>query len=163
MISALLEIVEEIPDATGLPSYDELVQARSVNRILEKLLVGLVPVRGHAADYGVVTIGDKEWVVHHKILRDLGITDPAFVRPLYVVGVAEQAIFWKDIRRVLFSSARYRVLCRMGQSGLQDSWTPVKLAHVLKSVSPDLASQIDLDRVLFRGNRASDENHVVLQ
>jgi len=143
VISAFLEIFEENPELFGLGSYDEFVQARSIDRILAKLLVGLVPVRGHAADYKVVEFGEGEWIVHRRLLNELPTTDLPPTRPLYVVGVAEQPLFWKDIRRILFPKARFRVLCRMAQDGLQDSWTPVKLAHVLESVAPGLASQID--------------------
>jgi hypothetical protein len=117
---------------------------KSVGRILEKMLVGLVPVRGHVTDYAVVEFGEKEWIVHRKLLNELPETELPPKRPLYVVGVAEQSLFWKDVRRILFSKARFRVLCRLGQDGIQDSWTPVKLAHVLDVVVPGLRSQIDI-------------------
>jgi hypothetical protein len=65
------------------------------------------------------------------------------IRPLDLVGVAEQRLFWRDIRRVLFSQARYVVLGRVGRDGVSDKWTPVKLVDVLRDVAPELASQID--------------------
>lgn len=143
VVSALLEIIEENPELFGSDSYGDLIQAKSVDRVLEKLLVGLVPVRGYATDYEVVEFGEKQWIVHRRLLNQLTTTDLPSTRPLYVVGVAEQSLFWKDIRRILFSKARFRVLCRMAQDGLQNSWTPVKLADVLESVAPGLAKQID--------------------
>ena len=85
----------------------------------------------------------REWIVHCGILNQLATTGSLTIYPLYVVGVAEHSLFWKDIRRVLFSDARFRVLCRVAQGGLQNSWSPVKLAHVLRSVAPDLADRID--------------------
>lgn len=141
--STILEILEQNRDILGVDNLDELIQMKSVNRILEELLVGLVPIRGLAADYGVVELQDKEWIVHRELLNRLPPEDPPLVRPLYVVGVAEQSLFWKDIRRVLFSNADFRVLTRISQNGLQDSWTPVKLADVLGSVMPSLADRID--------------------
>jgi hypothetical protein len=144
VVSALLEIIEEDSEIFGLDPYGKLTQVKSVNRILEKLLVGLVPVRGYATDYEVVEFGEKEWIVHRRLLNELSPTEFPSTRPLCVVGVAEQALFWKDVRRILFSRARFRVLCRMAQDGLQDSWTPVKLAHVLDLVVPGLGNQIDI-------------------
>lgn len=144
VVSALLEIVQEDPKMFGLDLYGELMQVKSMDRILGKLLTGLVPVRGHADNYGVVKFGEKEWIVHRKLLNELKDTDlPHPIRPLYIVGVAEQSLFWKDIRRVLFSNARFRVLCRMAQDGTQSSWTPIKLAHVLDAVAPGFANEID--------------------
>ena len=143
VVSALLEMIQESPELFGLDRYGELVQARAVDRILAKLFVGLVPVRGHATDYEVVEFGEKEWIVHRRLLNELPVGNLLPTRPLYVVGVAEQSLFWKDIRRVVFSKARFRVLCRMAQDGIHDSWTPVKLAHVLEAVVPDLSNQIE--------------------
>lgn len=140
VFSAISEIIEESPETFGLDSYVDLNQMKSIERIFGKLLVGLVPIRGRAMDYVVAEFGEKVWIVHRKILDELTNVEMPQALPLYVVGVAEHSLFWKDIRRILFSKARFRALCRMAQDGLQDSWTPVKLAHVLESVMPGLAS-----------------------
>lgn len=143
VVSTVLEIVQDDPEMFGIDLDERFGQVRSINRVLEKLLVGLVPVQGYATDYRVVKLGERELIVHYRLLNQLTSTDSLTTYPLYVVGVAEQSLFWKDIRRVLFSGARFRVLCRMAQDGPQDSWTPVKLAHVLGSVAPELAAKID--------------------
>jgi hypothetical protein len=143
VISAVLEIVQDDPDTFGLDRNEQFDQVSSVNRILEKLLVSLVPIRGYAADYQVVELEGREWIVHCSLLNQGATTGSLTIYPLYVVGVAEHSLFWRDIRRVLFSDARFRVLCRVAQGGLQNSWSPVKLAHVLRSVAPDLADRID--------------------
>ena len=83
-----------------------------------------------------MTVREKEWLVHRRVLNQLSEDDTLQRRPVYIVGVAEQSLFWKDIRRVLFSGSRFRVLCRVAQDGIQESWTPVKLAHVLDAVLP---------------------------
>jgi hypothetical protein len=62
---------------------------------------------------------------------------------VFLVGVAQQGLFWKDVRRVLFSGSEYRVLARLNRSGLQEAWTPVKLVDVLSSVVPDFAEVMD--------------------
>lgn len=143
VVSAVREFIEDDPEMFGLSLDEGFARARSLNRILEKLLVGLVPVRGRAADYEVVELGERECLVHRRLLDQVAGTDRLAIHPLSVVGVAEQSLFWKDIRRVLFTGARFRVLCRMAQDGLQASWTPVKLTNVLRSVEPGLADQID--------------------
>lgn len=143
VISAVLEIIEENPGMFGITPDSNIDMVKSFGRILEKLLVGLVPVSGYATDYEVVGVEGKEWIVHRKLLNELPETELPPRRPLYVVGVAEQSLFWKDVRRILFSKARFRVLCRLAEDGIQDSWRPVKLAHVLDLVVPGLGNQID--------------------
>lgn len=142
VISAFLEIFEETRDIASLGSYD-FIPVRDVEHILTKLLVGLVPVRGEAIDYRIVVLGGKEWIVHRDLLDGIHTAEQVDSRPLFIVGVTEQSLFWKDIRRTLFSNARFRVFCRVAQDGLQDSWMPVKLAQVLETVSPGLAEQIN--------------------
>jgi len=66
------------------------------------------------------------------------------VRRLQVVAVAEADLFWRDIRRVLFSGARYTVLARVSRDNIQTEWTPVKLVELLKDVVPDLAANFDV-------------------
>ena len=144
VLSAILGMTQDSPEVFGGTNHKELVQAESVNRILEKLLVGLVPVRGRLIEYEFVTVRGKEWLVHCRLLNQLSLDDTLQRRPVYVVGVAEQSLFWKDIRRVLFSGSPFRVLCRVAQDGIQESWTPIKLAHVLDAVAPDLGQQIEV-------------------
>jgi len=56
--------------------------------------------------------------------------------------VTERDQYWKDIRRVLFSSSRYTVFARMGSDGVADSWRPIKLADLLADVHPMFAQLI---------------------
>ena len=143
VMSAILGMTQDSPEMFGITNHREIVQAESVNRILEKLLVGLVPVRGRLIEYEFVTVLGKEWLVHRRVLSQLSVDDTLKTRSVYVVGVADQSLFWKDIRRVLFSGSQFRVLCRVAQDGIQESWTPVKLAHVLDAVAPDLGQKIE--------------------
>jgi hypothetical protein len=143
VVTAVLEIMQDI-ESLGTEGYGQLTEVHFVNRILEKLLAGLVPVRGRAVDYGVVVLEDTEWLVHRRLLSRLRNDNSLRAYPLYLVGVAEQALFWKDIRRILFSGSRFRVLSRLAQDGLRKSWTPVKLVDVLRSAVPDLALQVDI-------------------
>ena len=144
MVSSLSDIILEDPKLFGDNLSNQLLQMESIGRILEKLLVGLVPIRGQVIDYCIAEFEEKAWIVHNKLFKELPESEMPSTRLLYVVGVAEQSLFWKDIRRILFSKARFRVLCRMAQDGLRDSWTPVKLAHVLEALAPELANQINI-------------------
>jgi hypothetical protein len=143
VIAAVLGIVESEPGMFGDAVKDGLAQGKAVHRVLEELLAGLVPVRGRVVDYDVVDIDGREWIVHRRLLSQLRGADRPVTRPLYVVGVAEQGLFWKDLRRVLFSGARFRAFVRMAEDGLRDTWTPVKLAHVIEPVAPGLAKQLN--------------------
>ncbi|MDQ3817760.1 MAG: hypothetical protein M3362_08725 [Acidobacteriota bacterium] len=142
VVSAFLDIIEANPEMFGV-EVSNVIQAKTMGRILEKLLVGLVPISGLATDYKIVKLEEKEWIVHRKLLSEISEIETFSTYPLYVVGVAEQSLFWKDVRRILFSKARFRVLCRLAQSSIKDTWTPVKLAHILDMVKPGLGNEID--------------------
>jgi hypothetical protein len=143
LASTLLEIVEEDTVKMGLNTHDQILQVRTLDRILGRLLADLVPIRGQAIDYRTVELNGKEWIVHRRLVDQLKAFYPnLMVHPLYVVGVAEQSLFWKDIRRVLFSNARFSVFCRLAKDGVHSSWTPVKLTQVLEKIVPDLAFEI---------------------
>jgi hypothetical protein len=137
-----LELFQEAPELLGPDVREQLQEALSVNAVINKLLAGLVPVRGRATDYVTIRTSDQEWVVHRTVLRQLGDDIAAQARALDVVAVAEASLFWKDIRRVLFSGSRYLVLCRISRDGLHDDWTPVKLADVVRGFAPAVAEQI---------------------
>lgn len=143
VIGGVLDIIQDNPAMFGLENLADLATASAVNRMLEKLLAGLVPVRGRAIEYEVVELGDKEWIVHRRLLTQIDGAGGAETRPLFLTGVAEQALFWKDIRRVLFAGSSYRVLARLARDGLQATWTPVKLADVLRSIVPDVAVTLE--------------------
>lgn len=142
VISGILDIIQDDPSVFGVRDFNELAQVSAINRMLDKLLAGLVPLRGRAIDYEVVELRGREWIVHRSVLDQL-VNVPTQTRPLYLVGVAEQALFWKDLRRVLFSGSTYRVLARLARDGAQQSWTPVKLVDLLRDVAPDFATIMD--------------------
>ena len=115
---------------------------RSIGRMLESLLAGLVPIRGRLIDSESVRLGGHELLVHRSILAQIPFDQLPENCPVFVVGVAQRDLFWKDIRRVLFSAAQYSVFCRLSVSGLTDQWRPVKLMDVLAEVHPLLGEQI---------------------
>lgn len=152
MVSEFAAMAEDYPDmfagGNGLARLDE---AKPVNKVLQRLLAGLVPVRAIATDYVVIEFRGVEYLVNHKLVANLGIRS----RPLEIVGVTEHEAYWKDLRRVLFSDAEFTVLARISRSGLYDSWTPVKLADLFLDVAPGLVEQINAaGRVPFASDSA---------
>lgn len=142
VITTILDIMQENLQLFGADNVSQITEIRSVGRVLESLLAGLVPIRGRLIDYGALEIGGREVLVHQDLLSELEIEQRAAVCPVFVVGVADRSLFWKDIRRVLFSGAKYRVFCRVSSSGLANEWRPVKLVDVLNEVHPSLGQQI---------------------
>jgi hypothetical protein len=115
----------------------------TMSNVVEKLLVGLIPLRCRVVNYELVDNVDGKALT----ARDTRISparEARPVKPLYIVGDTEQALFWKDIRRVLFSESRFRMFCRVSSDGLRTTWSPVKLAEVLRKLDPQLGAKISL-------------------
>lgn len=144
IIATMMELMQESPELQAVLSLGERSQLESLARILERLLAGLVPVRAKAVDYWVVQAEERRFLVHRAVTDQLTERADFEAVQLTLVGVAEETLFWKDIRRVLFSNSRYRILSRISRNGIQESWTPVKLAHVLADVSPELGAGLEM-------------------
>jgi hypothetical protein len=140
MVTEFTGMAEDFPDmfAAG-NAYASLQQVQPVNKILERLLAGLIPIRATAVDYSVITIKGVKYVAHNDLIRDLKVK----CDPLQVVGLTEHLAYWKDLRRVLFSDAEFTLLGRVSRPGLHSSWTPVKLADMFHDLVPDLVNQIN--------------------
>jgi hypothetical protein len=142
LISEYTAMAEEYPamfDQAGVAGQAMLRETQPVNKILQRLLAGLIPIRARAVHYSVVTVGEGEYIVHNDAIADLDVER----RPLEVVGVTEHLGYWKDIRRVLFSAGKFTMLCRVSRDGLHKTWTPVKLADLFREVAPTLVDQIN--------------------
>jgi hypothetical protein len=144
-MSSLLSILQEDPQAFGVGNSDALRYGMLMTRVLDALLVGLVPIRARVVSHMVVRRGNDELLVRKELLQDVDTAEfgENGLRPLYVVGVTEIGLFWKDVRRILFSRNRYLTLFRLGQDGLPADWTPIKLIDVLSKVLPSVAGQLD--------------------
>ena len=113
VIAAIRGIMEDNEQLFGTTITTQLPQMRSMARVLESLLVGLVPVRGRLVDYDSVRIGNKDVLVHRSLCKNMAVDARAKTYPTFVVGVAQSDLFWKDIRRILFSGGKYTVFCRL--------------------------------------------------
>jgi hypothetical protein len=136
-ISEGLVLLGDVREYAGV-SAQEMVEMNRLSKVLERLLAGLVPLRGRLVDYRVVDHGGSELIVHRSLVETLDLR----ARDLTVVGVASRDLFWKDLRRVLFSGARYTVFARMARPGLQQHWNPVKLAEAMSEIAPGLEDQL---------------------
>ena len=120
----------------------QLPEIRSVARLLDSLLAGLVPIRGLLVDYEWVRICSRDVLVHRSLLSQMPAGAMPEACPAFLVGVAQSDLFWKDIRRILFSQARYTVFCRLATNGLTDRWSPVKMADVFSGITSDFDEMI---------------------
>lgn len=139
MVSEFSAMAAEYPQMAGPAGLAMLDEIEPVKKVLDRLLAGLIPIRATACNYVVATVDGHEYVVRSSTASELGVP----IRPLEIVGVTEHIGYWKDIRRVLFSSGQFKLLCRVARPGLHESWTPVKVAHLFGDVAPNLVEQID--------------------
>ena len=142
IITTLRELMEDNEHLFGNEITTKLPEMRSLARVLDGLLVGLVPIRGRLVDYSWANISNRDVLVHQLLLDQLSSNTSLTVFPAFVVGVAQHDLFWKDIRRVLFSQAQYTVFCRIAVSGLANRWHPIKIAGVLEGIVPQFDEMI---------------------
>lgn len=142
IVTTIREIMQENAELFGPENLVHLADLRTAGRMFESLLAGLIPVRGRLVDYKTVRVGDREVLVHDKVLAGSPALAELKQWPTFVVGVTERDQYWKDIRRVLFSSSRYTVFARLGSDGVADTWRPIKLADLLADVHPMFAQLI---------------------
>jgi hypothetical protein len=158
MVTEFAGLAEDFPamlTSSNVPF--QLKDALLVNKALQRMLAGLIPIRAEAVQHVCVEVDGKKYVAHRDLLKNLQID----VQPLVIVGVTEHLAYWKDIRRVLFSDAEFTVLCRISRDGLHKSWNPVKLADIFRQIAPDLDEQLSLaGRLPFRaGSAPKQENY----
>lgn len=120
--------------------FTDLYQAKNANKIVNKLLAGLIPVDGVVSDYVVVRYGSEKYIAHKSATKNLNVD----FSPLRIVGVTEHLAYWKDIRRILFAENEFTMLCRLSKNGIQNDWNPIKVADIFKELAPDLAKQIEV-------------------
>lgn len=138
MVSEFMGMADDYPEMFGA-GLASLREVQPIGKVLDRLLVGLIPIRAIAIDYSVITIDDTKYVAHNDSIRKLDLK----AEPLQIVGVTEQVGYWKDLRRVLFSEAEVTMLGRVSRPSLQADWTPVKLVDLFKEMSPGLVAQIN--------------------
>ena len=136
VITTLRDLMEDNEHLFGNEITAQLPQMRSMAQVLEGLIFGLVPIRGRLVDYKSIRIDGREVLIHRLLLEQISSDTRPTIYPAFVVGVVQRDLFWKDIRRVLFSQSQYTVFCRLAIGGMSDSWHPVKVADVLAGIVP---------------------------
>jgi len=68
IVTTIREIMQENAELFGPENLVHLADLRTVGRMFESLLAGLIPVRGRLVDYKTVRVGDREVLVHDKVL-----------------------------------------------------------------------------------------------
>ncbi|SEC92850.1 Uncharacterised protein (plasmid) [Tsukamurella tyrosinosolvens] len=117
----------------GLDSSDPMIsELKSYTKLVDHFMAGLVPIRCKVIN---VRLLDREG---EKYLVESGCADRFELETSEVelVAVLDKECFWKDIRRVLFSSVKVTVLGRVVVGGVRDSWTPVKLLDLFADTVP---------------------------
>ena len=142
IVTTIREILDENMQMFRAKNGDQLAEMRSIGRLLESLLADLVPIRGILVDFRVAEIGGHEYLIHRDLFDQFDESNDATLRDAVVVGVAQRDLFWKDIRRVLFSGSQFTVYCRLADEGVQERWRPIKLMDVLHDIHPVFGEQI---------------------
>jgi len=84
-----------------------LQQAQSIATAVRKLMAGLTPIEGSSG--------------------------PSDSDQILLVGMTEEAWYWRDARTLLFADQRVHVIARLLHSGMKDSWNPLKVMDVFGS------------------------------
>lgn len=151
VVSSMLGIVDGSPSLFDEETKSNLEQGRAAESVLSGLLGGLVPIRATLPDCRVFDVDGTGFLLNRNVVHE---ADWDKGRPLVAVGVAEESLFWKDLRRVLYSGSRYKVLARAAKSDLQDTWRAIKLSHVLDVIAPKLGDEIrETSEMLIKGAR----------
>jgi len=140
LFSEMMAMVEDFPqmmDDHG--GANQLREFSGLSRVLNRLLVGLIPIRAKVINYGVIAHEGKKYVVHMDAIANLDIE----YEPLEIVCVTELDAYWKDIRRVLFSDGEFTMMARLSKTGIQNDWTPIKLTDLLAGLVPDLTEHLN--------------------
>ena len=143
VITTLYELMADRPDIFGTVPAKQIEEANSIGQVLDRLLAGLVPIRGRLVDYEATNFGGKDILIHRSVKEKFESICTEDFQPVYVTGVAHQGLFWKDIRQILFSESQYRVFCRLATTGLKEDWQPVKVVDLFEGIIPEFKEAIE--------------------
>ena len=89
-------------------------------------------------------------MVHRAVKDQVRATYTGDFRQVYITGVAQQGLFWKDMRQILFSESQYTVFCRLATPDLRAEWQPVKIVDLFEGIIPEFKEAIDTTIELAR-------------
>ncbi|MEV6825554.1 hypothetical protein [Amycolatopsis sp. NPDC051102] len=132
--ATFIEVAEEAEELRAQIKAGQFEQVSGMAKVVETMMAGLIPLKCRLVDYGMVNAAAGLMIVHRDVAAALGLGG---MEPLYLVGHTEKDLYWKDIRRLLFSKSRFHVLCRVSnEGGLRDRWNPMKAADALMRIAP---------------------------
>ena len=149
-ITTLYSLMGDTDDIFGSVPAQQVRQAYRVGQVLERLLAGLVPLRGRLVEYEATTLENRQVLIHKSAKNLMPNCGTGDYLPVYVTGVADNGLFWKDIRQILFSGSQYNIFCRLATEGLQEEWQPVKVANVFEGVISEFKEAIGNFREIAR-------------
>lgn len=139
-MAELSDLSTKYPEMMNAPGSAEIMgQIGPVSRMLEQLLVGLVPIRARCLNLALVEHEGRSYLTRASDAESLGLDTNA----IDVVGVTDLDQYWKDVRRVLFAHGSFKMLCRVARDGLHDDWSPVKGAEVLSELNPEFPGLLE--------------------
>jgi hypothetical protein len=143
VINSMIGVVDAFPEQFSTPALAPIRDAEPIAALLDSLSQGLIPIEGEVVGFRLVTVDGVEWVAPDDVARSVVAAGLGMSRPLVVAGVSLEPLYWQDVRRVLFSDLRFRVMGRLVHDGVRDGWSSVKLSDVLSRVNTQLAETID--------------------
>ncbi len=135
-VSSMSDLVKDYQQELRLSGTD-FGTVSALNDVLERLLIGLVPVRARVVEYVLIEGVESDYWIRRSLLTSKSLSDPR-VSEIDVVAVTDGALYWRDLRHVLFLSAPYTVLCRVKASRFADDWNPVKMLDILDGIAPGI-------------------------
>uniref|UniRef100_A0A183CN44 AAA domain-containing protein n=1 Tax=Globodera pallida TaxID=36090 RepID=A0A183CN44_GLOPA len=120
------EITENITSQIGSELATEVGgKAQNANKVISKLLAGLIPVDGIVLDYVVVQYKGNKIIAHKDVIRDINIES----QPLRIVGVADIfSEFAPDMARQIEAASRIAMI--QSTSGKVDERVEPAAAHM---------------------------------
>lgn len=128
--------ISEFADMAQGLSQDQqidITQLTQLSGILERLMVGQVPVKAEVIDFGV-KVENGDYRIHG------GESAPS--TPLSLVGSTDLSKYWTDTRRVLYGDQVFTVLVRATVDGPTREWSPIKLFDMMRQVIPGLSETL---------------------
>ena len=127
-------------DQSGLDEAT-INQLQVLSEVLTQLLIGLIPVKSKVVGWKVLEYDERLFLVTDDVASRLGNSKKVVISSLFITGVLEETLFWKDVRQVLFNNHRMKVLCRITES-ISKEWNPIKMFDVLMSILPSIPDEL---------------------
>lgn len=85
MVSELFAMSDDYPEMLSIVNASLPPEAKMVDKVLQRMLAGLVPIRARAVNLVVADVDGKSCIIRTETATSLGLMS----QPLYVVGVTE--------------------------------------------------------------------------